>query len=329
MSENIRVLMISKNVDESQSIEFKDISENQLMDGDVLVKVTYSTLNYKDGLAITGKRPVVRHFPMIPGVDFSGIVEKSSNQNFIKGDRVVINGHGIGEKHYGGFAQKARVSGDWLIHLPENISCENSMALGSAGLTAMLSVTEIEKKIKPKDGEILVTGSSGGVGSIAIMLLSELGYSVVASTKDKLNNSYLTDIGASRIINRNIFNDEVKKLDRQKWAGVIDVVGSRTLAHAISQTYYGGIVVACGLAQGDDLPVSVMPFIIRAVTLKGIESIDVDRSSRIIAWKRLSEIMNFEKLQMIKVNKNFIDVIDLGKEIVEGKIKGRIVFKIN
>ena len=329
MSENIRVLMISKNTDNSHLVEFKVINENQLMKGNVIVKVTHSTLNYKDGLAITGKRPVIRNWPMVPGVDLSGIVEKSDDSSFSKGDRVVLNGHGIGEKHFGGFAEKARVSGDWLIHLPENISCENSMAIGSAGLTAMLSVIEIEKKIKPQDGEILVTGSSGGVGSIAIMLLSELGYSVVASTKDGVNNDYLKQIGANKVVNRNIFNDEVKKLDKQKWAGVIDVVGSKTLAHAISQTFYGGTVISCGLAQGDDLPVSVMPFIIRAVTLRGIESINVDRVSRINAWTRLSEIMNFDKLEMIKVKANYIDIMDLGKKIVQGEIKGRVVFKIN
>lgn len=327
MQKNL-ALLIEKNSLNNQTCRFISINEGKLMDGNVLVKVHYSTLNYKDGLAITGKRPVVKRWPMIPGVDFSGKVIKSSSKKFLVGDKVVLNGWGVGEKHFGGFSSLARVNSDWLIHLPKQISLKYSMAIGSAGLTAMLCVMEIEKYVRINQGEILVTGATGGVGSIAIILLNSMGYNVVAATGKLSETSSIMSLGAKRVINREVLNKEVKQLDKRQWAGVIDVVGSKTLANCLTQTNNNGLVVSCGLVQDSDLPVSVMPFIIRAIKLIGVESIQVSRRKRITAWNKISKHMDFKKLDLISKIYKLNDVKILARKIVQGKIKGRTIIKI-
>ena len=308
----------------SQFIKYKKISNNELMEGDTVVKVEYSTINYKDALAITGKRQIIKKWPIVPGVDFSGIVESTSNKKFNVGDKVVINGCGIGEKHYGGFSEKARVNGDWLIKLPDEISTLEAMSIGSAGLTSMLCIMEIEKAFKPNEGKILVTGASGGVGSIAVMILSKLGYYVVASTGKK-EEVFLKSLGASEIVDRNCFVENKKLLNHQEWKGVIDVVGSKTLANIITKIYYGGIVVACGLAQGTDLPTNMMPFIIRAITLKGIESIYTDIKIKEEAWAKLSNHIDKKILKKLITIISFSDIQIYCEKLINSKITGRIV----
>ena len=304
----------------------KDIDLNFLMEGNVLVKVSYSSFNYKDGLAIVKKIPVIKKFPMIPGVDFSGKVVDSSHKKFKKGDKVILNGWGVGEKHFGGFSQYARVNGDWLIHLPENLNEKNSMIIGSAGYTAALCVLELRKKINPKDGKVIVTGASGGVGSIAVNLLSELGYYVVAlSNKQK---KFLFSLGAKEVLSREEFKTNLKPLGKQKWIGCIDTVGGDILASIISEIKYDGIAVATGLAKSHLLNTTVYPFILRNVTLSGIDCVYASNTKRKKAWNLIEKKLNFKKLKLIKSEKNISDISDLSKKILKGKIKGRTLISL-
>ncbi len=328
MSENFKALMIEKN-DENQIVEMVNINEDDLMDGNILINVTHSTLNYKDGLAITGASPVVRSFPMIPGIDFSGIVLSSEDKDFSVGDRVVLNGYGLSENHFGGYSEKARVKSEHLLKLPENISNKQAMAIGTAGYTAMLCVLAIEDHgINPDDGVILVSGASGGVGSVAISLLSGLGFNVEASTGRPEETSYLNNLGAKSVIDRKELSEPSRPLGKERWAGAIDSVGSTTLANILSQVSYGGAVSACGLAQGMDLPSTVMPFILRGVSLLGIDSVMAPMSIRKRAWERLSKDINFEKLEDMVVEVGLDQVQELAKDILQGQVRGRVVVNI-
>ena len=304
----------------------KDIDLNFLMEGNVLVKVSYSSFNYKDGLAVIKKIPVIKKFPMIPGVDFSGKVIDSSHKKFKKGDKVILNGWGVGEKHFGGFSQYARVNGNWLINLPKKLNEKNSMIIGSAGYTAALCVLELKKKVNPKDGKVIVTGASGGVGSIAVNLLSELGYYVVAlSNKQK---QFLFSLGAKEVLNRNEFEPTIKPLGKQKWIGCIDTVGGDILASVISEIKYDGIAVATGLAKSHLLNTTVYPFILRNVTLSGVDCVYASNTKRRKAWNLIEEKLNFKKLKLIQSEKNINDINNLSKKIIEGKIKGRTLISL-
>jgi acrylyl-CoA reductase (NADPH) len=296
----------------------------------VTVRVEYSTVNYKDGLALTGKAPVVRVWPMTPGIDFAGVVERSESAAFGPGDRVVLNGWGLGETHQGGYAGKARVKAEWLVRLPDNLSIADAMAIGTAGYTAMLCVMALEREgVTPEKGEVLVTGAAGGVGSVAITLLVKLGYRVVASSGRKASEGdYLTGLGAAEIIDRAELAAPGRPLGRERWAGVVDAVGSHTLANALSQTRYGGAVAACGLAQGMDLPGSVAPFILRGVTLCGIDSVMAPHEKRVAAWTRLARDLDLAKLAAMRVEATLDDVPGLGAAIVEGQVRGRVVVAV-
>ena len=329
MSEKFRALMIEKEED-TQTVKMVDIEDNDLMEGNVLVNVTHSTLNYKDGLAITGASPVVRSFPMIPGIDFSGIVLSSEDNKFSEGDRVVLNGYGLSESHFGGYSEKARVKSEHLLKLPENISNKQAMAIGTAGYTAMLCVLAIEDHgINPDDGIILVSGASGGVGSVAISLLSDLGYNVEASTGRLEETPYLNTLGAKTVIDRSELSEPSRPLGKERWAGAIDSVGSTTLANILAQVSYGGAVSACGLAQGMDLPSTVMPFILRGVSLLGIDSVMAPMQLRERAWKRLSENININKLEEMTIDISLDQVEDLANEILQGKVRGRVIVNIS
>ena len=329
MSEKFRALMIEKEED-TQTVKMVDIEDNDLMEGNVLVNVTHSTLNYKDGLAITGASPVVRSFPMIPGIDFSGIVLSSEDNKFSEGDRVVLNGYGLSESHFGGYSEKARVKSEHLLKLPENISNKQAMAIGTAGYTAMLCVLAIEDHgINPDDGVILVSGASGGVGSVAISLLSDLGYNVEASTGRLEETSYLNTLGAKTVIDRSELSEPSRPLGKERWAGAIDSVGSTTLANILAQVSYGGAVSACGLAQGMDLPSTVMPFILRGVSLLGIDSVMAPMQLRQRAWKRLSENININKLEEMTIDASLDQVEGLANEILQGKVRGRVIVNIS
>ena len=321
-----RALILNRK-DESQSISYKLINENQLMKGDTLVRINYSTINYKDALAITNKRPIIKKWPMIPGVDLAGVIKRSSNKNFQKGDKVILNGYGVGESHYGGFSQIAKVNSKWLTKLPEFLTPFEAMAIGSAGLTAMLSIMQIQKHLKPSDGKILVTGATGGVGSISVMILSKLGYDVIAGSGKK-EDVFLSNLGAKEIVTRDYFNHNDKLLNHQEWVGVIDVLGSKTLANIISRTYYGGIVVVCGLAEGVDLPTNMMPFIIRAITLKGVESIHTSQRLKQNAWNSLSKVIDKKKLKNLTTKIKLTEVESYSKKLLNSKIKGRIVIDL-
>ena len=306
------------------------IDEDNLSQGNVLVKVLYSTLNYKDALAITGKAPVIRSFPMIPGIDFSGIVEHSESNEFKVGDKVLLNGFGVGEKHMGGLAQKAKVNSDWLIPLPESISPLQAMSIGTAGYTAMLCILALEKNgITPKDGKVLVTGATGGVGSFAVKLLSLMGYSVVASTGSSEQHDYLTNLGATEIIDRAELSAPGKPLMKVQWAAAIDSVGSHTLANVCASIKYGGAVAACGLAQGMDLPASVAPFILRGVSLLGIDSVMRPRADRIEAWKKLAELLPATEMQSIAEVISLEQSIEAASKLLNGDITGRVVVDVN
>jgi acrylyl-CoA reductase (NADPH) len=325
MSETFRALMVQKG-DKAPIIEFNDLTENDLMEGDVTVAISHSTVNYKDGLALTGAAPVVRQWPLIPGIDFVGTVTKSDNADFAPGDQVVLNGWGVGEAHFGGYAERARVKGDWLVPLPDGITPAHAMAIGTAGYTAMLCVLALEKAgITPDKGDILVTGAAGGVGSVAIALLAKLGYRVVASTGRASEEAYLQSLGAAEIIDRNELSSPGRPLGKERWAAAVDAVGSHTLANVLSQIKYDGVVAACGLAQGPDLPASVMPFILRGVTLKGVDSVMLPKERRIEAWNRLAKDLDFAKLDAMIVNASLDEVPALGQSIIEGKVRGRVV----
>ena len=304
--------------------------EADLMEGDVTVRVEWSTLNYKDGLAVTGKAPVVRRFPMIAGIDFAGAVEQSSHPRWKAGDRVVCNGWGLGETHLGAYAEKARVKGDWLVRLPESISARSAMAIGTAGYTAMLAVLALESHgLKPSHGPIVVTGAAGGVGSVAIAILSKLGYHVIASTGRASETDYLKGLGATEVIDRNELSGPSKPLAKERWAGGVDSVGSTTLANLLSMTKYRGAVAACGLAAGMDLPTSVAPFILRGVCLLGIDSVMCPLELREVAWKRLSTDLDSAKLSEITHEIGLDEVIGAGPKILAGQVRGRIVVKIS
>jgi acrylyl-CoA reductase (NADPH) len=308
----------------------EEIDEAQLPDGDVTVRIEYSTLNYKDGLAITGKLPVVRQFPMVPGIDFAGTVSASSHANWQIGDRVVLNGWGVGETHWGGLAQMARVRGNWLVPLPKAFTTRQAMAIGTAGYTAMLCVLALERHgIKPADGEILVTGANGGVGGVAIAVLAKLGYQVVASTGRAEEEAHLKALGASAIIDRNELSAPGKPLGKERWAGVVDAVGSHTLANACATTKYRGAVAACGLAQGMDFPSSVAPFILRGVTLYGIDSVMAPLPVRLEAWERLAKDLDIAKLDEISREIGLNEAIAVGAELLEGKVRGRVIVDVN
>jgi acrylyl-CoA reductase (NADPH) len=303
--------------------------EAELMEGDVTVRVEWSTLNYKDGLALTGKAPVVRRFPMIAGIDFAGTVEQSSHPQWKAGDKVVCNGWGMGETHLGAYAEKARVKGDWLVRLPEGMSARDAMAIGTAGYTAMLSVLALEKHgLTPNSGPVVVTGAAGGVGSVAIAVLSKLGYHVIASTGRMSETGYLKSLGAAEVIDRNELAGSAKPLAKERWAGGVDSVGSTTLANLLSMTKYGGAIAACGLAAGMDLPSSVAPFILRGVCLLGIDSVMCPIERRKVAWSRLAADLDRAKLSEITHEIGLADVIGQGAKILAGQVRGRIVVKI-
>ena len=303
--------------------------EADLMDGDVTVRVEWSTLNYKDGLAVTGKAPVVRRFPMIAGIDFAGTVEQSSHPQWKAGDKVICNGWGMGETHLGSYAERARVKGDWLVRLPQRISTRDAMAIGTAGYTAMLAVLALEKHgVSPGSGPIVVTGAAGGVGSVATAVLSKLGYHIIASTGRMAEASYLKGLGAAEVIDRAELSGPVKPLAKERWAGGIDSVGSTTLANLLSMTQYGGAIAACGLAGGMDLPSSVAPFILRGVCLLGIDSVMCPISQRKIAWSRLATDLDPTKLSEITHEINLDQVIGEAGKILAGQVRGRIVVKI-
>lgn len=304
--------------------------EAELMEGDVTVRVEWSTLNYKDGLALTGKAPVVRRFPMIAGIDFAGTVEQSSHPQWKAGDKVVCNGWGMGETHLGAYAEKARVKGDWLVRLPEGMSARDAMAIGTAGYTAMLSVLALEKHgLTPKSGPVVVTGAAGGVGSVAIAVLSRLGYQIIASTGRMSESDYLKSLGATEVIDRNELSGPAKPLAKERWAGGVDSVGSTTLANLLSMTKYGGAIAACGLAAGMDLPSSVAPFILRGVCLLGIDSVMCPIEQRRIAWGRLAKDLDPAKLAEITHEIGLADAIGQGAKILAGQVRGRIVVKIS
>lgn len=310
--------------------QLQQIDTALLPEGDVTVRVAWSTLNYKDGLAITGKSPVVRRFPMIPGIDFAGTVTESSNPGWKAGDQVVLNGWGVGETHCGGLAEMARVKGEWLISLPTAFSPRQAMAIGTAGYTAMLCVLALEKHgIKPGDGEILVTGANGGVGSVAIALLSTLGYQVVASTGRVAEAEHLKSLGASAVIDRNELSAPGKPIGKERWAGVVDTVGSHTLANACATTKYRGAVAACGLAGGMDFPATVAPFILRGVTLYGIDSVMAPLAVRQEAWARLAQNLDIVRLDAITREISLAEAIQVGAELLEGKVRGRVVVDVN
>jgi acrylyl-CoA reductase (NADPH) len=312
-----------------QKVGLADFDEANLMDGDVTVRVEWSTVNYKDGLALTGKAPVVRRFPMIPGIDFAGTVESSSHPQWKAGDRVILNGWGAGETHLGGYAEKARVKGDWLVGLPARNSARGAMAIGTAGYTAMLAVMALERHgVAPRHGPVIVTGAAGGVGSVAVALLAKLGFAVVASTGRPAEADYLKSLGAREIIERKELAGASKPLGPERWAGGIDTVGSTTLANVLSMTRYGGAVAACGLAGGMDLPATVAPFILRGVSLLGIDSVMCPLERRREAWKRLASDIDAGKLAAMTSEIDLAGVMEAGRQIVGGAVRGRIVVNI-
>jgi acrylyl-CoA reductase (NADPH) len=306
-----------------------ELTDADLMEGDVTVRVSHSTINYKDGLAITGKAPVVRRWPMIPGIDFAGDVIASNNPAFKVGDGVILNGWGVGETHLGGYAERARVRGDWLVPRPAAFTPAQAMAIGTAGYTAMLCVLALERNgITPDRGPVLVTGAAGGVGSVAIALLTKLGYTVIASTGRTAEVDYLKELGASEVIDRAELSGPARPLGKERWAGAVDSVGSHTLANVLSMTKYDGCVAACGLAQGMDLPSSVAPFILRSVTLAGVDSVMAPSARRLDAWVRLARDLDLDKLDALTVTRPISDAVKLAPEILAGKVRGRVVLEI-
>nr|WP_232356637.1 MDR family oxidoreductase [Burkholderia multivorans] len=321
--------MIDKD-ETGQRTRVQTLEDAQLPDGNVTVRVAYSTLNYKDALAITGKSPVVRRFPMVPGIDLVGEVEDSAHPDYRRGDRVVLNGWGVGETHWGGLAQKARVDGDWLVPLPDAFSPQQAMAIGTAGYTAMLCVMALERHgVRAGDGDIVVTGAAGGVGSVATAILARLGYRVVAVTGRPEDGDYLRALGAAEILDRAQFGAPGKPLGKERWAGAVDVAGSHVLANVCATTRYRGVVTACGLAAGIDFPATVAPFILRGVTLVGIDSVMCPRDERLIAWRRLATDLDVAKLGDIGREVGLADAIPLADELIRGKVRGRVVVDVN
>jgi len=324
---HVRAILIT-NGDQYRA-ELTDVDEADLPEGDVLVDVEYSTLNYKDALALTGSSPVVRSFPMVPGVDLAGTVAESSSEEFSVGDRVVLNGWGVGELHWGGLAERARIRSEWLIGLPDAFSTRQAMQIGTAGYTAMLSVMALEESgVTPKSGDVIVTGAGGGVGGVSVSLLAALGYSVVASTGKVDQADYLTRLGAAEIIDRAELSEPGRPLGKERWAGAVDTVGSHTLANVCAQTQYGGTVTACGLAQGYDFPATVMPFILRGVTLKGIDSVNCPRPRRKEAWDRLARDLNPTHLDLMTKKISLDETISAASRLLEGSVRGRLVVEV-
>ena len=305
---------------------FAQLDEAQLPAGEVTVRVDYSTLNYKDALAITGKAPVVRQFPMVPGIDFAGSVQESMNSSYRVGDRVLLNGWSVGEQHWGGLAQLVRVKGEWLIPLPAEFTARQSMAIGTAGYTAMLCIIALERHgIAPDSGEILVTGAAGGVGSVAVAVLAKLGFRVVAVTGRAAEAEFLKSLGAAEVLDRAQFASPGKPLAKERWAGAIDVVGSHTLVNVCASMRYRGVVAACGLAAGLDFPATVAPFILRGVTLAGVDSVMCPRVDRLEAWRRLAQDLDVAKLDLLTEEIGLSQVLDRAAALLEGRVRGRLV----
>jgi acrylyl-CoA reductase (NADPH) len=329
LAEKFKALLVSRDDAKQQSVAFVDMRPDELMEGDVLIRVTHSTVNYKDGLAITGKLPVVRRWPMIPGIDFAGEVVRSDHPDFSPGDPVILNGWGVGEVHYGAYAGMARVKGDWLIRRPAELSAAEAMAIGTAGYTAMLCVLALESHgIVPERGDVIVTGAAGGVGSVAVAVLARLGYRVIASTGRSREHDYLKGLGASEIVGRDELARPAKMLDKERWAGGVDTVGSHILANVIAMTKAGGAVAACGNAAGMDLPTSVAPFILRGVSLLGINSVTLPRTLREQAWARLVRDLDRAKLAAMTTTIRLADVPAAARDIVEGHVRGRLVVEV-
>jgi len=325
----MKAIFLSKDNDQFQA-RVAEVDEALLPEGDVTLKVDYSTVNYKDALAMTNKSPIVRKWPMVAGIDAAGTVEKSSHPDFKPGDAAILMGWGVGENHWGGLAQKARVKGDWLVKLPRGITARESMAIGTAGFTAMLCIMALEDRgIAPKSGDVLVTGATGGVGSVAIAILAHRGYRVVASTGKTSEEAYLKSLGAAEIIDRNTLSQPGKPLQKQRWAGTVDSVGSHTLANACAQTIDEGVVTACGLAQGMDFPVTVAPFILRGVKLDGINSVTCSMDRRRRAWQHLEKELDHGKLASMVVEVALADALARAPDVIAGKHRGRLVVDVN
>jgi acrylyl-CoA reductase (NADPH) len=324
-------ILLNKNADGATEAQVTQLDDGQLpADGDVTVRIDYSTINYKDGLAITGKAPVVRTWPMVPGIDGAGEVIASSHPNWQAGDEFILNGWGVGESHWGCLSQRAKLKGDWLIPRPPGMSARTAMAIGTAGYTAMLSVMALQEQgVDKNSGEILVTGASGGVGSVAIAILAGLGYTVVASTGKLAEADYLKSLGAADVIDRAALSAPGKPLQKERWAGVVDSVGSHTLANAVAQTRYGGTVTACGLAQGMDFPASVAPFILRSVKLIGIDSVMAPIARREAAWERLATQLDAGKLDTITQEIALAEALVKAQDLLAGKVRGRLVVNVN
>lgn len=324
----VQAILIEKG-DDGQSVGEADVSFAPLAEGDVAVDVAYTTLNYKDALAITGSAPVVRSFPMVPGIDFSGIVTESRDDRYKPGDRVVLNGWSVGEKYWGGLSKRAQVKGDWLVPLPDGITLRQAMAIGTAGYTAMLCVLALEAAgLTPDMGEVVVTGATGGVGSVATALLAARGYNVAAVTGRVSEADYLTSLGAASIVDRAEVTDKVRPLNKERWAGAVDVVGGSVLANVLSMMSYRGVVAACGLAESMDLPTSVAPFILRGVSLRGVDSVMVPRPERIAAWNGLASDLDMAKLESMITEVAFDKVVEVAPQFLDGKVRGRIVVPV-
>ena len=326
MEDRFKGILLTRDENKVMSVNVTELGLDDLMEGDVVVEVEWTTINYKDGLAITGKGPVVRRWPMVPGIDCAGTVVSSENERFKAGDKVILNGFGVGEVHTGAYAAYARLKGDWLIRMPDGMDGRSAMAIGTAGYTAMLSVMALERHgITPGRGPVVVTGANGGVGTVAIALLGKLGYEVIASTGRTEEADFLKSLGASEVIHRDELSGPAKPLAKERWAGAIDAVGSHTLANVLSMTSYGGAVTACGLAQGMDLPTSVAPFILRGVSLLGIDSVMAPLALRQEAWSRLVTDLDMDKLEALSTEIGFDGIIDAAHQIIDGKVRGRVV----
>ena len=329
MKSRFRAVLITKDASNTQSVNDVELGLDDLMEGDVTVAVSHSTVNYKDGLVISGRSPVVRKFPMIPGIDLAGTVETSSHARFKPGDKVLLNGFGLSETHYGGYSELARVKGDWLVPLPKAFSEADAMAIGTAGYTAMLCVLALEDAgVTPAKGPVVVTGAAGGVGSVAVAILAKLGFHVIASTGRPEEEAYLKALGAKEIIPRSELGGDPRPLAKERWAGAVDSCGSKTLANAIASTQYGGAVAACGLAQGLDLPTSVAPFILRGISLLGIESVYMPMARRLKAWERLPQDLDVKKLSSMTRTIKLADVRGAADDILSGKVRGRLIVEI-
>ena len=315
---------------DAQTCALAALDEARLPDGDVLLRVEFSTLNYKDALAVTGRAPIARKYPLVPGIDGAGVVEESSSRRFKPGDRVILNGWGVGESHWGCLAQKARLSGDWLVKTPDAFTARQAMAIGTAGYTAMLCVIALEHHgVRPGDGDVLVTGAAGGVGGVAVAVLAMLGYRVVASTGRMHEAAYLKALGAAEVIDRATLSQPGRALAKERWAGAVDTVGSHTLANVCASMLYNGIVTACGLAQGMDFPATVAPFILRGVTLVGVESVMASRERRETAWARLARDLDAAKLDLMTREIALTEAIAVAPDVLAGKVRGRLVVDVN